>query len=143
MALSNFNKHGTLIADEQCESKEELYKEWGFNSHRIKLIKEFLPGLESLFKANIEIVFIAGSFASLKEKPSDIDGLIFWNKNVDESQLSEDFLDILKDNFRMDFYLADMPTEFNGKSHLDFFREGRHGEKPGLIKLNLKSLFGD
>lgn len=138
-----FNLFGTLCAEEECSSKEELLEKCGTNSHRRKLINDFLPGLEFMYKANIETVYLAGSFASIKEKPSDVDGVFLWNENVDESKLSEDFLEVLEDEYRMDFYLADMPTEFNGKSHIDFFREGRNGEKPGLIKINLKKFFGN
>ncbi|UAA37419.1 hypothetical protein KIH87_11910 [Paraneptunicella aestuarii] len=140
--MSKFNTFGTLFADEECSTKEELLEEWGTSSHRRKLINDFLPGLEFLFELNVETVYLAGSFASIKEKPSDVDGVFLWSENVDESKLSEDLLEILEDKYRMDFYLADMPTEFDGKSHIDFFREGRNGEKPGLIKINLKKFFG-
>ena len=106
------------------------------------MINNAKPGFELLKAAGVETVYIGGSFASNKKTPSDIDGVFILEEHFNEDLLPDDFLEVLA-NYGMDFYPADMPTNFNGKSHLDFFKEGRHGEKPGLIKLSLKDLKSD
>lgn len=134
----SFNKYGTLKEDDKC-NWIEFKSKWGFNKKRKALIEKSLPGMKLLKNAGVETIYIGGSFASKKSNPSDIDGIFLRGKNFDEKKLSNDILLELED-YSMDFYADDMPTEFNGKPHLDFFRRGRFNEEPGLIKVSLKDL---
>lgn len=136
MAKPAFNKYGTLAGDHICKNLNEFTKEWGFNRHRKNLITNAAPGFAMLKSAGVPYVFIGGSFASKKPKPGDMDGVHPTGASFDETKLPDDFLVILED-YGLDFYADTTTTEFDGQPHVDFFRTGRNGENPGLIKLFL------
>jgi hypothetical protein len=132
------NKHGTLQHDHHCDWGD-FVKIWGNNSHRKKLIQKATPALQMLKKAGVKTVYIAGSFASNKPNPKDIDGVFETGDDFDESELPDNFLVFLYQR-GLDFYADTTPTEFNGAPHIEFFRIGRNDEKPGLIVLSLSGI---
>lgn len=136
--IPQFNRYGTLVCDYLCDFNE-FRMVWGHNPHRKKLIDEALPAFQMLKDAGVSVVYIAGSFASKKLSPSDVDGVFSTTGNFDENKLPDDFLYVLE-QYGLDFYSDTTPTNFNGQPHLDFFRIGRDKENPGLIVLDLTGI---
>lgn len=136
--MPHFNKFGTLSNDQHV-TWEELLKVWGSNPHRRKLLEKARAGFQLLKASGVETVYIAGSFASTKSTPGDIDGCISTSGNFDADKLPDDILEVLEDH-GMDFYFDVTPTDFDDSPHIDFFRKGRNGENPGLIILDLRTV---
>lgn len=134
-----YNSFGTLASDHHLSHWNDVLKYWGTNAHRKKLIKNSEPAIELLRTLGIKKIFLAGSFASLKEKPGDIDGVFIVDDDFDDEKLEALGFDLLEEleKYGLDFYPADMPTSKTGEPHIDFFRRGRNLESPGLIEVDL------
>lgn len=114
--------------------------------------RQLMMGLKKallLFKAaNVSKVFVDGSFITDKDEPNDIDGC--WScTGVDVDKLDSRFWDFestydfekkreeIKNEFGIDFFIAEIIEGGSGKPFPEFFQTNRDGDPKGIIQINL------
>jgi hypothetical protein len=93
--------------------------------------------------ANCSVVYIGGSFVTVKEKPGDFDAC--WSvEGVNPDLLDPVFLDFRngraaqKAKFGGELFPAEMIEAGSGKPFLEFFQFDRTGRLKGIVGLKLK-----
>jgi hypothetical protein len=118
------------------------------NSKRRQLMKGLKKALKILKGAHVSKVFIDGSFTTDKEEPKDVDGC--WSSlGVDVQELDSRFWDFestedfelkrqaIKNEFGIDFFIAEIIEGGSGKPFPEFFQTNRDGDPKGIIQINL------
>ena len=90
-------------------------------------------------------MFIDGSFATGRERPSDWDGC-FLSAELDWQIADPRLRDInanrdsLRAEFRCDVFAADTINHETGKPFRDFFQQERTGKPKGILVLDLETV---
>ncbi|HUW49201.1 MAG TPA: hypothetical protein VMW36_10705 [Patescibacteria group bacterium] len=134
-------KTGYLPAGIHTGTWHELAAVFGFNEYRRELLSGLLKAARELRGSGCNVIYLDGSFVSLKEYPGDYDGCWEMN-NVHMSTLDPvliDRNDLRKGRLRQKLkYKGEL---FPGKEGwLDFFQTDKDGVRKGVIVLDLRSL---
>jgi hypothetical protein len=149
MPIPKLMANGELPPGVHIVSLAEVETAFGQTNHRRQLLMKGLKGALLLFKtANVSKVFVDGSFTTDKDEPNDIDGC--WSfTGVDEQKLDPRFWDFesiddferkrqdIKNEFGIDFFIAEIIEGASGKPFPEFFQTNRDGEPKGIIQINL------
>ena len=148
--LPPFDERGNLPPGIYETTWTQFENRFGFNSHRRNMLQGLRTSLQLLGKANVERVYLGGSFVSNKEYPNDFDGC-YDDMNVDYDLLDPIFdedLNVQQDRFGGEL-LAD--PIFQGcllRPHADvksawavrFFQTDRDGNPRGIVALDPREL---
>jgi hypothetical protein len=123
---------------------EEIVNRFGFNQHRITLLKGLKAALQNLKLAGCEAVYLDGSFVTNKEFPNDYDAC--WDtSNVDPNKLDPVFLNFSNRRFAQklkyqgEFFPSSFIANPKGDVYIDFFQTDKNsGEKKGIVLIKLK-----
>ena len=88
--LPPFNERGFLPPGIYETTWTEFKQRFGFNTHRQNLLVGLRSVLQLLGRANVERVYLGGSFVSNKEYPNDFDGC-YDDLNIDYDLLDPIF----------------------------------------------------
>lgn len=149
MPIPDLNTKGELPPGVYVVTIEEVDRTFGQSSDRRRLLMSGLKNAIEIFKrADVPRIFVDGSFTSDKEEPDDIDGC--WSaEGVDAQKLDSRFWDFetpedfeekrkaIKDEFGIDFFIAEIIEGGSGKPFPEFFQTNRDGEAKGIIQINL------
>ncbi len=149
MPIPTLMPNGELPPGVHIVSLTEVETVFGRTNDRRRLLMKGLKKALSLFKAaNVSKVFVDGSFTTDKDEPNDIDGC--WSSiGVDELKLDTRFWDFesiddferkrheIKNEFGIDFFIAEIIEGGSGKPFPEFFQTNRDGDPKGIIQINL------
>lgn len=142
-----FHDNGNLAEGVYPMTIEEFEKQFGYNSHRKKLIEGLKLGIDDLKKCGCSIIFIDGSFVSTKEIPGDFDAC--WDvTGVDLKKIKEKFEVLLdfsnerkkqKDKYLGEFFPAQAGAKLNPYTiYFHFFQKDKEDNPKGIVQINLK-----
>jgi len=128
---------------------EEIEAAFGLANIRRRQLMKGLKGVVDLLRqGRVSKFFIDGSFVSDKVEPNDIDGCWssqgaspndldtrFW-KFEDEAEFRRN-QESLKEEFGVDFFIAEIIEGGSGKPFPEFFQTNRDGEPKGIVEVNL------
>ena len=149
MPIPLLNDVGELPPGIHLATVNEVEFAFGRINNKRRLLMMGLKKVIPLFKyANVSKIYIDGSFTSDKEEPSDIDGCWsvfgvnelkldprFWNfETLEEFERN---LKEIKDEFYIDFFIAEIFEGESGKPFPEFFQTNRDGKAKGIIQINL------
>lgn len=140
----SFNKEGLLSPGIHEVSWEVIKDTFGFNKHRMKLLKGLDNALIMLKKAGCKQFYLDGSFVTKKEFPRDYDAC--WDVDgVDATLVDPAFFNfennrmLQKAKYYGEFFPVNMKEKNSGKLFLDFFQIDREsGNKKGIVRLTLR-----
>jgi hypothetical protein len=149
MPIPHLTAGGELPPGIHSATLQEVEGVFGSNNNQRRSLMKGLKEAIALLKAgNVSKVFIDGSFVSDKDEPNDVDGC--WSSiDVVASKLDPRFWDFadevdfqnkrasLKQEFGIDFYIAEILEGGSGKPFPAFFQTNRDGEAKGIIEVNL------
>lgn len=149
MSIPTLTTGGELPPGIHMATLEEVDAIFGTaNERRQMLMKGLKKALALLEKGNVSKVFIDGSFVSDKDEPNDIDGC--WSTiSADASKLDSRFWDFkdevdfqnkrlsLKQEFGIDFFIAEISEGDSGRPFPEFFQTNRDGGAKGIIEVRL------
>lgn len=121
----------------------EVEQRFGWNQHRISLLAGCRKALTCLGRAGCRIVFLNGSFVSVKQLPNDYDGA--WETlGVDPGLLDPVLLDFsngrvaMKAKYGGELFPASMSAS-PGVPYLDFFQQDRNGTPKGIVEIHTEN----
>ena len=124
----------------------DLVAAFGQGSVKRKLAAEGLHRFALMLRAaGGKWMFIDGSFATGRERPSDWDGC-FLSAELDWQIADPRLRDInanrdsLRAEFRCDVFAADTINHETGKPFRDFFQQERTGKPKGILVLDLETV---
>lgn len=127
-------------------SWSDLVAGFGQGSVKRKLATEGLRRFALMLRAaGGKWLFVNGSFASGRERPSDWDGC-FLSAEIDWQVADPRLRDIqanrdsLKADFRCDVFAAETINRETGKPFRDFFQQERTGKPKGILVLDLETV---
>ena len=138
----DFNSQGYLHQTIEL-TYEEFRHHFATNPQRIQQIENSLPFFRTLYSCGCRVVYVDGSFVSIKKNPEDID-LCFDFNPLDAELLEKNFPQFFDVNamgrIRRDLqchilYFTDTDTRY-----FDLFELDRNFNKKGLVKLGLKEI---
>lgn len=149
MPIPTLMANGELPPGIHIVTITEVETTFGQTNDRRRLLMKGLKEALSLFKtAHVSKVFVDGSFTTDKDEPNDIDGC--WSSiGVDEQKLDPRFWDFestadferkreeIKNEFGIDFFIAEIIEGGSGKPFPEFFQTNRDGDPKGIIQINL------
>lgn len=149
MSIPTLTATGELPPGIHMATIGEVESAFGQSSDRRRLLLKGLKEAMAIFKvANVSKIFVDGSFTTDKEEPNDIDGC--WSvEGVDEQLLDRRFWDFetpeefeknrneIKNEFGIDFFIAEIIEGGSGKPFPEFFQTNRDGVPKGIIQINL------
>ncbi len=149
MPIPSLTEGGELPPGIYHATINELETLFGVTNQRRRLLMNGLKSALALLRdGGVSKVFIDGSFISNKLEPSDVDGC--WSTiGVDPLKLDPRFWDYadledlklkkqsLRQEFGIDFFIAELVEAGSGKHFPDFFQTNRNGEAKGIIEVNL------
>lgn len=149
MSIPTLTATGELPPGIHIATIGEVESAFGQSSDRRRLLLKGLKEAMAVFKvANVSKIFVDGSFTTDKEEPNDIDGC--WSaEGVDEQLLDRRFWDFetpqefernrneIKNEFGIDFFIAEIIEGGSGKPFPEFFQTNRDGDPKGIIQINL------
>lgn len=149
MSIPTLTATGELPPGIHMATIGEVESAFGQSSDRRRLLLKGLKEAMAIFKvANVSKIFVDGSFTTDKEEPNDIDGC--WSaEGVDEQLLDRRFWDFetpqefeknrneIKNEFGIDFFIAEIIEGGSGKPFPEFFQTNRDGDPKGIIQINL------
>ena len=149
MPIPSLTAGGELPPGVHSATLKEVEAVFGLNNDRRQLLMKGLKGALDLLKAGkVSKVFIDGSFVSDKDEPNDVDGC--WSRvGAVASKLDSrfwDFADVtdmrakrqsLKQDFGIDFYMAESIESGSGKHFPEFFQTNRDGQAKGIIEVSI------
>jgi hypothetical protein len=145
--MIEFSMNGTLPSGIHLATWQQVEELLAFNDRRRELLAGLKRACEPLEQAGCQRIYIGGSFATNKEFPGDFD--VCWeDDNVDFVKLKD--LDPVLLNFDNnqaaqkakyggELFPASLETNFNGKTHLEFFQQDRDGNAKGIIAIDLST----
>lgn len=149
MSIPTLTATGELPPGIHMATIGEVESAFGQSSDRRRLLLKGLKEAMAIFKvANVSKIFVDGSFTTDKEEPNDIDGC--WSaEGVNEQLLDRRFWDFetpqefeknrneIKNEFGIDFFIAEIIEGGSGKPFPEFFQTNRDGDPKGIIQINL------
>lgn len=149
MPIPNLGAGGELPAGIHTATLKDVETTFGAANDRRKLLMSGLKDAVKVLKAGqVSKIFIDGSFVSDKDEPNDIDGC--WsNVGADANTLDPRFWDYadendfqqkrqsLKQEFGIDFYMAEQTEGGSGKPFPDFFQTNRDGQPKGILEVQI------
>jgi hypothetical protein len=134
MPIPKLMANGELPPGVHIVSLAEVETSFGQTNHRRRQLMKGLKEALALFKiANVSKVFVDGSFTTDKDEPNDIDGC--WSCiGVDDFERKRQDI---KNEFGIDFFIAEIIEGGCGKPFPEFFQTNRDGELKGIIQINL------
>lgn len=149
MSIPTLTATGELPPGIHMATIAEIESTFGQSNDRRRLLLKGLKEAMAVFKvANVSKIFVDGSFTTDKEEPNDIDGC--WSaEGVDEQLLDRRFWDFetpqefernrneIKNEFGIDFFIAEIIEGGSGKPFPEFFQTNRDGDPKGIIQINL------
>jgi hypothetical protein len=149
MPIPNLTASGELPPGVHSATLKEVEVFFGSSNDRRRLLMKGLKEALALLRAgDVTRLFIDGSFISDKDEPNDIDGC--WSSiGVNAAKLDPRFWDFadeidfqnkrvsLKQEFGIDFFIAEIIEGESGKPFPEFFQTNRDGVAKGIIEVNL------
>ncbi len=149
MPIPLLNTIGELPPGVHLATIEEVERVFGQSNDRRRLLMNGLRKAIAVFKkASVTRIYVDGSFTTDKEEPNDIDGC--WSvAGVNAKELDPRFWDFdtpeeadkkrreIKEEFGLDFFIAEIIEGGSGKPFPEFFQTNRDGESKGIIQINL------
>ena len=143
LLIPEFQADGNLPFGVHWAPWSAIEARFGGTFHRRGLLKGLRLAIEALLCAGCKAVFLDGSFVTAKEQPGDFDAC--WDLNaVDPDELDPIFFDFddgraaQKARFGGEFFPAQMPEGWSGKTFLEFFQTDRvTGAPKGIIGIDL------
>jgi len=140
-----FESNGNLPPGIHKISWQELVEQYGYNTHRYKLLDGLKQALQNLKQAGCQIVYIDGSFVTNKELPEDFDGCWQWD-NVDDNKLDPVLLTFSngraaqKQKYGGELFPNDLEG-ISALSFLEYFQLDKYTKQPkGIIQIELREL---
>jgi hypothetical protein len=137
--IPDFDEDGNLPVGVHWAAWPEIRMRYGTNLHRRRLLEGLREVLEILARAGCEKAFVDGSFVTAKDFPRDYD--MCWDlRGVDPNRLEPVFFDFTnrrsaqKRRFMGEFFPAQLPEGFSGKTFLEFFQIG----PKGIVAIDLR-----
>jgi hypothetical protein len=126
---------------------DEILQRYGYNSHRARLLSGLKRALKIFKNAGCKIIYLDGSFVTVKKFPSDYD-CCWVPKDVDLNRLDPILLDVTipgrrKQKFKYDgeFLPSTTIESATWKTFLDFFQTDKNtGDQKGIIEIRLEDL---
>jgi hypothetical protein len=141
MKLS-FNSQGNLYQNVTL-TYEELIQHFGSNPKRLQQITNALHFFQVFHRCGCHVVYVDGSFASLKKYPEDID-LCFDLTFTDTEKIEKEFPQFFDPNeigkIHKTLQCHIFHCDKNYTRLLNLLEEDREGNPKGLVKLNLKDI---
>lgn len=146
--LGNWDTFGNLPAGiHEPESWDEFAVRFGFNPTRRRLLEGLIEALHLLYEAGCQAVYVNGSFSTSKELPNDFDAC--WDETgVDLALLDPIFFELThpraaqKARFGGELFPASNLATLR-ETFLEFFLHDRNGRPKGIVKLDLRKLYGN
>jgi hypothetical protein len=143
LLLPAFQSDGNLPGGIHFAEWAEIAIRFGQTPHRRRLLTGFLAGISELKHAGCGIVYLDGSFVTAAEQPGDFDAC--WDVvDVDPSKLDGVFFEFdngraaQKARFLGEFFPAQLPEGWSGKTFLEFFQIDKStGDPKGVVGLDL------
>lgn len=149
MPIPNLTVRGELPPGVHSATLQEIEAVFGSRNVRRKILMDGLSeALTLLKKGDVSKVFIDGSFVSNKDDPSDVDGC--WSSSgANEAKLDPRFWDFtdesdfqskrqsLRQDFGIDFFIAEIVEGGSGKPFPEFFQTNREGLAKGILEVSL------
>lgn len=149
MPIPRLTAGGELPPGVHRASLQEIEAAFGVRNARRQRLMRGLKGALALLKAgDVPKVFIDGSFVSAKDEPNDVDGC--WSTiGADILKLDSRFWDFadekdfqnkrlsLRQEFGIDFFIAEIIEGVSGKPFPAFFQTNRDGVAKGILEVNL------
>jgi len=141
--IPDLDKNGNLREGIHRASWDEIQKRYGYNEYRRKLLDGLLIALYSLKSAGCKIVYLDGSFITVKRYPRDFDCV--WDVNcVDPKRLHRIFQESSERQkfvFGGEFYPTSIIEGLSNSPFLEFFQTDKETlERKGIIMINLGDL---
>lgn len=142
-------KNGMLPAGEHLATLDEVEHTFGSqNDQRRYLMRGLRSACEMFRAANVDRIWVDGSFVTDKEEPNDIDGCwgatsiegVLWD-NIDEV-FADESRKPMKLKYGLDFFYAGWIEGGSGKPFPQFFQTSRDGEPKGIVLLKLDTSGG-
>jgi hypothetical protein len=129
-----------------CDMKWNDFKaEFGFNAHRLSLMKGLELAISELKAVGCRAIYIDGSFITKKIYPGDFD--VCWDeKGVNYEVIKSSYPGLMDFGFKMqnmkkryggDIVPMTQYANERGTSFLVYFQEDRQGREKGIIKIPL------
>jgi hypothetical protein len=138
-------ENGILPPGEHLATLDEVEIIFGSqNDRRQNLMRGLRLACEMFQKANVNRIWIDGSFVTEKEYPNDIDGC--WgstnSKKIQWQKIDQVFAgdrQNMKNKYGLDFFYADFIEAASGKPFPKFFQTSRDGDVKGIILITLET----
>ncbi|MET8080947.1 hypothetical protein [Streptomyces sp. NPDC005303] len=142
MPVPSFTDHGYLPAGDHEVTWQELYDRFGWNEARRELLANFKVVRDGLESLKVETIWLNGSFATSKHRPSDIDVIFVPPPGADIAQwglLSPHQRGHLKQRGGIDLWAYPSYAYHGRTSHhqtiKDFMSSDRDGVPKGMLLL--------
>lgn len=142
--LPPFDDAGNLPAGIYWPTWDEFAERFGTTQRRLDLIKGLREALLILQAAGCSLVYIDGSFVTIKEMPGDFDGC--WDPaGVDVEKVAPVLLEFSKSRkAQKDRFGGELLTTEHlgiaGRTILEFFQEDRAGNAKGIVAFRLQEV---
>lgn len=145
--MIEFDDNGNLPVGIHKLSWDEIVHHFGYNSHRMNLIRGLKKALFVLKRAGCKTVYLDGSFVTIKKFPKDYD--CCWKpEGVISDQLDRVFLSFTvvgrlmqKIKFKGEFFPGSTIEGSSGISFLEFFQTDKEtGECKGIVEIDLEEI---
>lgn len=142
--IPEWQSNGDLPPGVHFARLAEIEVRLAFNPRRQRLLAGFREACDLLRVAGCRLVYLDGSFVTIKPRPGDFDAC--WDiQGVDEQALDPVFWDFTdgrrmqKRRFGGEFFPAQLPEGATGRAFLEFFQMNkRTGEPKGIVAVRLK-----
>lgn len=141
---------GELPSGVHIATLSEIEHAFGIQNDRRKLLMAGLTKAVTMFQeAGVGFVLVDGSFVTDKDEPGDIDGCWSAEGNIDIDEIDSNFWDfkdgkefqekrkLVKEQYGLDFFIAEMIESGSGKPFSEFFQTNRDGYPKGILKIVL------
>jgi hypothetical protein len=147
--IADFNASGLLSEGiHWAKDMDEIQKRYGQNGHRQRLLKGLERALAALHVAGCSVLYLDGSFITVKEYPADYDAC--WEvKGVKLVALDPVFLDFSnrraaqRAKYFGEFFPAHLQAEATSpfRTFLNFFQTDKvTGAKKGIVGINISKI---
>lgn len=139
-AIPDFDENGNLPPGVYEVSLQDIESRFTWTDRRKELFEGLKRAIDNLIKANVQKVWLDGSFVTSKDDPNDIDGCWQADKDVDADLLDSVFLDMsppreaMKKKYGVDFLISGVQiSDSPGNTTEEFFQIDRDGNKKGIL----------
>lgn len=141
--LPAFQGDGNLPGGIHFAGWAEIEVRFGQTPHRRRLLAGFQAGITALKGAGCKVVYLDGSFVTATDQPGDFDAC--WDVvDVDPYKLDAIFFEFdngraaQKARFFGEFFPAQLPEGWSGKTFLNFFQIDKNtGDPKGVVGIDL------